>query len=203
MSGEFFIDDDQGALFDRYRDAGIELVLFTDCCHSGTSTRAAFSRNAPQTRANSRYLAAPPDAVRRFRELRSGATRVAATGTAKADGLGWEIHYSACRDTQSAYEHDGQGDFTRALTALLGDVANSGGSYQDLATRLAGQFASNVLQSPGFRAQPQARNGALFGGSVRAEVTTTDVASVVRRQPRLRPWNWRGGSTPSMRSSMR
>ena len=124
LSGEFFIDDDQGALFDRYRDAGIELVLFTDCCHSGTNTRAAFSRNAPQTRANSRYLAAPPDAVRRFRELRGGATRVAATGPAKADALGWEIHYSACRDTQSAYEHDGQGDFTRALTALLGDVAN-------------------------------------------------------------------------------
>ncbi len=178
LSGEFFIDDDQGALFDRYRDAGIELVLFTDCCHSGTNTRAAFLRNAPQTRANSRYLAAPPDAVRRFRELRGGATRVAAAGPAKADGLGWEIHYSACRDTQSAYEHDGQGDFTRALTALLSDVANSGGSYQDLATRLAGQFASNVLQSPGFRAQPQARTGALFGGSVRAEVTTTDAVSV-------------------------
>jgi hypothetical protein len=178
LSGEFFIDDDQGALFDHYRDAGIELVLFTDCCHSGTNTRAAFLRNAPQTRANSRYLVPPPDAVRRYRELRGDATRIASAGPARADALGWEIHYSACRDTQSAYEHDGQGDFTRALTTLLGDVANRGGSYQDLATRLAGMFASNVLQSPGFRAQPQARNGALFGASARAQHTTTDAGSV-------------------------
>jgi hypothetical protein len=177
MSGEFFIDDDQGALFDRYRSAGIELVLFTDCCHSGTNTRAAFSRNAPQTRANSRYLAPPAEAVRRFRELRADSARAAATGTAQADALGWEIHYSACRDTQSAYEHDGQGDFTRALTALLGDVANRGASYQELAARLAGQFANNVVQSPGFRAQPQAQSRPLFGASTRAEVSSVDAAS--------------------------
>ena len=178
MSGEFFIDDDQGALFDRYRAAGIELVLFTDCCHSGTNTRAAFARNAPQTRANSRYLAPPPDAVRRFRELRGGTTQVAAASPAQPDALGWEIHYSACRDTQSAYEHDGHGDFTRALTTLLGDAANRDVSYQELATRLASQFANNAVQSPGFRAQPQAQVRPLFGGSARVGVSTTGAGSV-------------------------
>lgn len=169
MSGEFFIDDDQGRLFDRYRAAGIELILFTDCCHSGTNTRAVFTRNAPQMRANSRYLAPPPEAVRRFRELRGGESRAAAV-PAPADALGWEIHYSACRDTQSAYEHDGQGDFTRALTGTLADAASQGASYEALATRLAGQFASNVLQSPGLRAQPEARARALFGANARADL---------------------------------
>jgi hypothetical protein len=174
MSGEFFIDDDQGKLFDRYRAAGIELILFTDCCHSGTNTRAAFTPNAPQVRANSRYLVPPAEAVRRFRELRGGDSRAAAAGLAPADALGWEIHYSACRDTQSAYEHDGQGDFTRALTGALADAASQGASYEALATRLAGQFASNVLQSPGLRAQPEARARALFGASARADVVAAD-----------------------------
>jgi hypothetical protein len=178
LSGEFLIDDDLGALIDRYSAAGIELVLFTDCCHSGTNTRAAFSRSAPQIRANSRYLAPPAEAVRRFRELRGGTARTAAPRLAQTDALGWEIHYSACRDTQSAYEHDGQGDFTRALTALLGDVAKRGGSYQDLAIRLAGQFASNTLQSPGFRAQPQAQTRVLFGGNAHVPITTTAAGSV-------------------------
>ena len=165
MSGEFFIDDDQGKLFDRYRDAGIELVLFTDCCHSGTNTRAAFTRNAPQARANSRYLAPPAEAVRRFREMRKGEIRSGGARAGAGDALGWEIHYSACRDTQSAYEHDGQGDFTRALNVELRDTATRSASYEELASRLAAQFANNVLQAPGFRAQPQARSKALFGAS--------------------------------------
>ena len=177
MSGEFFIDDDQGALFDRYRAAGIELVLFTDCCHSGTNTRAAFTRNAPQRHSNSRYLAPPAEAVRRFRELRGGAT-TRATRAAAPDALGWEIHYAACRDTQSAYEHDGQGDFTRALTATLTDGASRGATYMDLATRLAARFADNVLQSPGFRALPELSALPLFGSSERTAISSADTGAV-------------------------
>lgn len=179
MEGEFFIDDDQGKLFDRYRAAGIELVLFTDCCHSGTSTRAAFTRNAPQTRTNSRYLAPPPQALQRFRELRGGASRAATGRATPADALGWEIHYSACRDTQSAYEHDGQGDFTRALVGMLASAAQHGTTYEALAERIAGQFASNVLQSPGLRAQPPARIRALFGDAARTDGVASDPATGV------------------------
>ena len=175
MSGEFFIDDDQGKLFDRYRDAGIELVLFTDCCHSGTNTRAAFTRNAPQARANSRYLAPPAEAVRRFREMRKG--EISSGGARAGDALGWEIHYSACRDTQSAYEHDGQGDFTRALNVELRDTATRSASYEELASRLAAQFANNVLQAPGFRAQPKARTKALFGASPSIDAVPADTGS--------------------------
>lgn len=177
MSGEFFIDDDQGKLFDRYRAAGIELVLFTDCCHSGTNTRAAFTPNAPQLRGNSRYLAPPPEAVRRFRELRGDGSRAAPAAPAPPDALGWEIHYSACRDSQSAYEHDGQGDFTRALTGMLTDAARRGASYADLAATLASRFADNVLQSPGFRARPEVRSNALFGAYPRADVSLADAVA--------------------------
>ena len=185
MEGEFFIDDDQGKLFDCYRAAGIELVLFTDCCHSGTSTRAAFTPNAPQTRTNSRYLAPPPQALRRFRELRGGASRAATGRATPADALGWEIHYSACRDTQSAYEHDGQGDFTRALVGILAGAAQQGTTYEALAERIAGQFVSNVLQSPGLRAQPQARVRALFGEVARTDVAASDIATGVSAQAPL------------------
>jgi hypothetical protein len=173
-SGEFFIDDDQGELFDRYRAAGVELVLFTDCCHSGTNTRAAFTRLAPQVRANSRYLRPPPEAVRRFREKRSGGARAEAPATPPPsppppDALGWEIHFAACQDTQSAYEHDGHGDFTRALTEVLADAATRGASYDDLATKLAVRFAGNVLQAPNFRALAESRTRPVFGAGVRAD----------------------------------
>ena len=47
--GEFVIDDDLGAMFDRYKGRGIELVVFTDCCHSGTSTRFMPAPGAPQS----------------------------------------------------------------------------------------------------------------------------------------------------------
>ena len=178
MSGEFFIDDDQGKLFDRYRSAGIELVLFTDCCHSGTNTRAAFTSNAPQVRGNSRYLIPPPEAVRRFRELRGGGARAAAPSTPAApDALGWEIHYAACQDSQSAYEHDGHGDFTRALTGVLTAAATRGASYEELAVKLVSQFTGNVMQSPNFRAKPDMRANPLFGVGARADASAESAAT--------------------------
>ena len=177
MSGEFFIDDDQGKLFDRYRTAGIELVLFTDCCHSGTNTRAAFTRGAPQLRGNSRYLKPPQEAVQKFRELRGGGARASAPATPAApDALGWEIHYAACQDFQSAYEHDGQGDFTRALTGALTDSATRGASYEELAAKLTSQFANNALQSPSFRALAKVRAGLLFGAGSRADSSAAGAA---------------------------
>lgn len=192
LSGEFFIDDDQGELFDRYRAAGVELVLFTDCCHSGTNTRAAFTRLAPQVRANSRYLRPPPEAVRRFREKRGGGARAEAPAAPPpspppADALGWEIHFAACQDTQSAYEHDGHGDFTRALTEVLADAATRGASYDDLAAKLAVRFAGNVLQAPNFRALAEARTRPVFGAGVRTDAPEQGVPPAAAASPWAAP----------------
>jgi hypothetical protein len=179
MSGEFFIDDDQGRLFDRYRTAGIELVLFTDCCHSGTSTRAAFTRNAPQSRGNSRYLRPPLEAVEKFRERRgAGARDAGPAAPAAPDALGWEIHYAACQDAQSAYEHDGHGDFTRSLTGVLTDAASRGASYEELATKLDAAFNGNALQLPNFRAKAEVRANPLFGAGARTDTVGSGGAAV-------------------------
>ena len=161
--GEFVIDDDLGALFDRHRARGIQLVVFTDCCHSGTSTRFMPRLGAPQMAVHSRYLAVPPDVVDRFKKKRGLSQSGARFG--QQDSLGWEIHYAACQDRQSAYERDGHGDFTRATTQALADALRSPISYAELADTIAKSFASNSLQTPQLRALPDASALMLFGAT--------------------------------------
>jgi caspase domain-containing protein/N-acetylmuramoyl-L-alanine amidase-like protein len=158
--GEFVIDDDLGAALDRHRDRGIELVLFVDCCHSGTSTRAMFTTDAPQRGPRSRYMAVPPDIVRRHLAKR-GSEQSGARSSGK-DPIGWEIHFAACQDTQSAYEHDGHGNFTRAATAALAAALAAETTYGALGTSIAGQFAGDTLQTPKLRAPKASEQRRLF-----------------------------------------
>ena len=161
--GEFVIDDDLGAVFDRYRGRGIDLVVFTDCCHSGTSTRVLLQPNAPQLAAHSRYLPVPREIVERYLARRGSEQAAARFG--QADSLGWEIHFAACQDLQSAYEHDGHGDFTRAATSALASALGSPTSYDGLAASIAGAFGGNVLQTPKLRAQPASARLPVFRSS--------------------------------------
>ena len=161
--GEFVIDDDLGALFDRHRDRGIQLVLFTDCCHSGTSTRFMPPPGAPQRDVHSRYLAVPRDIVELFKQKRGTAQAGARFGA--ADSLGWEIHFAACQDRQSAYERDGHGDFTRATTRALADAMRAPTTYAGLADGIAQAFVGNALQMPQLRAQADASALVLFAAS--------------------------------------
>jgi hypothetical protein len=181
--GEFVIDDDIAVMLDKYRDRGIELVLFTDCCHSGTSTRFMPGPNAPQSTVHSRYLKVPRDIEKRYLEKRGSEQSGARFGA--DDKLGWEIHFAACQDKQSAYEHDGHGDFTRAATKALANAMRSPVSYASLAAAIAAEFGGNNMQTPGLRALPASLGLTLFtasrsltvGGQIQITAPSGDIAA--------------------------
>jgi hypothetical protein len=161
--GEFVIDDDIGSLFDRYRERGLQLIVFTDCCHSGTSTRLLYRAGAPELEAHRRYMEVPPAIVRRFTQKRAAGQSGSRFGT--QDSTGWEIHYAACQDRQSAYEHGGHGDFTEAATKALATALRTATTYQGFANAIARAFAGTAHQMPQLRAQPGIGARALFGGA--------------------------------------
>ncbi|HQR10726.1 MAG TPA: caspase family protein [Casimicrobiaceae bacterium] len=167
--GEFVIDDDLGTLFDRGKDRGIQLVVFTDCCHSGTSTRFIPPRGARHADVRSRYMAVPRDIVDLY-ERKRGAARNGVR-SAGQDRQGWEIHFAACQDRQSAYERDGHGDFTRATTKAMSEALSAPQTYAGLADAVSDSFAGNTMQSPQLRAPPDA-------GALRLFAASRDVAVV-------------------------
>jgi hypothetical protein len=162
-AGEFVIDDMLGAMFDRYRDRHVELVLFTDCCHSGSSTRAAFAPNSPVRASNSRFLEIPLELQRAFNTKYPGRVQT----KSRAAPVGWEIHFAACQDHQSAYEENGRGNFTRAALGILETASEKGLTYGGLADALRKAFANDARQMPNFRAMPDRRALRLFAGLLR------------------------------------
>ncbi|MCB1676189.1 MAG: caspase family protein, partial [Halioglobus sp.] len=164
LEGEFVVDDALGELFDRYRDRGVELVLFTDCCHSGTSSRAAFEASAAPNAPNSRFLPVERALQDRFRARHPDAAR----GDTRRDSLGWEIHFAACQDQQSAYEENGHGKFTLAALQALENAGAAHGTYGRLADAVIRAFADDLRQTPNFRAASQRRGWRLFAGTAAA-----------------------------------
>jgi hypothetical protein len=159
--GEFVIDDDLGSLFDKYRDRGLQLVVFTDCCHSGTSTRLLYRADAPELQAHSRYMDVPPAIVRRFTQKRGAGQSGPRFGG--QDSTGWEIHYAACHVRESAFEHGVHGDFTQAATKALAKSLHAATTYQGFADAIAKTFAGNPQQMPHLRAQQGIGARPLFG----------------------------------------
>ena len=127
-------DDWLRKTFDGLR-AGVSLTVITDCCHSGTITRAVQPPDAPSI---PRYLPSPWDlvAVESGRALR-GATRGGlrrSTRTARktrdivmADLP--EVLITGCRDTQTSADAMINGTFNGALTYnLVAAISEAKGS---------------------------------------------------------------------------
>jgi hypothetical protein len=116
--GAFVIDDDIWAILGRLGE-GVSLTVFLDCCHSGSGTRLAAHRAAspPADRtAKRRFIRATPKmekAHAKFREALGGAP----VGH-PVEVMKW-VNFSACQPHEVAWEHAGQGDFTRHATAVL------------------------------------------------------------------------------------
>jgi hypothetical protein len=163
QAGELVIDDEIGGLIDNSFSADVQVVLFTDCCHSGSSTRA---KRAAQSaaRSNQRVRALPLLTVPGYAEKFSTAQkRWSQEITSRSTDSGKrEVHYAACQDHQFAYESNGQGAFTLSATGALNDLSASA-SYAELAQRVNATFANNADQTPRFNATPSRSERIVFG----------------------------------------
>ncbi|MBC7944581.1 MAG: caspase family protein [Burkholderiales bacterium] len=147
-AGAYVIDDDLREIFARLGD-GVNLTVFTDCCHSGTISRFAVgadpSHGAPGGDQRARFLPAS-DAMqqmhRQFREQKGGARAVSPGRQAMKN-----IAFSACRSEQVAWESGGHGDFTvRAIRILRGGI--DGLSNEQFAQRMLVEFGVGARQEP-------------------------------------------------------
>ncbi|MBC8635698.1 caspase family protein [Caballeronia sp. EK] len=166
-NGAFLIDDDIGELCDRL-PAGVNLTLFTDCCHSGTISR--FAGAGP----NGGVIAGPGGARARFviptasliaaheRFRRSGSTfRSRAVRAAQAEARR-ELLFAACLAEEVAWESNGHGAFTdRAMRVLSGPGA-SGLTNAGFAQQMTDAFGPNANQHPRLYAMSDAQDNLLL-----------------------------------------
>lgn len=133
-------DDWLRTTFDRLR-AGVSLTVVTDCCHSGTITRAVAPPDAPVVE---RFLPSPWDLVatesgRKLRGTVRGSLRSAKRSTRRARDVIPvdlpEVLITGCRDTQTSADAMIGGSFNGALTYNLASaIAEAKGAltYREL-----------------------------------------------------------------------
>jgi hypothetical protein len=137
------IDDDVAEICEQIPD-GVSVTFFMDCCHSGTITRIFLgAQPRPADGGRARYLPPYPALIaahQRARATRSRGMRGAYTGKR-------EVLFSACQSDQVAYEHGGQGDFTRHSLGVLG-VGTGGMTNRFFLQRVRGAFGPDRMQDP-------------------------------------------------------
>jgi len=158
-------DDWLRKTFDTLK-AGVSLTVVTDCCHSGTITRAVLPPDAPIL---SRYLPSPLDliAVESGRSLRGkprGGLRMSAPSTRKTRDIVAvdlpEVLITGCRADQTSADASIAGGYHGALTYnLVASLVEAKGklSYRELHERASarlerGRF-DQVPQLEGARAR--------------------------------------------------
>lgn len=189
--GQVLLDNEVGYLVDTLTPPGVQVVLFTDSCLSGSASRAKALTSGDvggNTGGRARYLALEGDRtfVRKFRHARKLDADAPQRRSRKADALGDEIHFAACQDDQSAYEKNGHGDFTRTAVNILESAGLNAFSYADLFSQIDRRFATNRRQSPNFRALPHqqeltwpGRTGSRDGdASVDSDIATSAPSTV-------------------------
>lgn len=128
-TGAFLLDDDLGKIYAQLPD-GVNLTCFMDCCHSGDNPRFLIGG------ADERPRFLPPtlemeEAHRNYRKNvmgeAAGARAFAPGGEAKPT---FEVSFAACSPSESAWESEGQGEFTVRASAIvaegLGKLTNAG-----------------------------------------------------------------------------
>jgi hypothetical protein len=163
QSGELLLDDEIGGLIDTAFAPKVNVVLFTDCCHSGSVTRAK-AATARAAQSNSRIRALPlmhesGYAAKHARSQQGWRTQIAPRTDVFAKR---EVHFAACEDHQFAYEANGQGAFTFHANAAL-DKLGPQADYATLAQQIRLAFPHNSPQTPRFNAAPNRADDLVFG----------------------------------------
>lgn len=158
-TGAFVIDDDIAEVFGKI-PPGVAVTCFIDCCHSGTITRFMIGSAAPSagTDQHARFLVATPEMAAKHQEFRRsrGSRAILRRGTPESMS---QVVFSACLDSEVAYESNGNGEFTvRALQVLRSGF--SGGSNEDFLNSVVTAFGPNARQHPELDCAPVKRKAA-------------------------------------------
>ena len=160
--GHFLIDDDLATVFDQV-PAGVNMTVFTDCCHSGTITRLAIGTPTGPTTGSerARFIPSTPQmeaAHAAFRESLSAAKAARSRG---AYDRAREILFCACRSREAALESAAHGHFTTRATAILekGIVGLTNAEFQ---RRVIAAFGANPAQNPELHCASELRDGGLL-----------------------------------------
>lgn len=167
--GELLVDDEIAALIDS-APPDVQVVLFTDCCHSGTNTRAkqlpASARSlAHDVRIRLLPLAEESAPIQAYRRLEPHWSRELPRGTREPESLGPEVHFAGCLDDQFSYESAGQGDFTRIALRVLAECRGRQQTYASVFDLIRSRFGTGARQSPSLRARPLMARLPLFGSA--------------------------------------
>jgi hypothetical protein len=145
--GRFVVDDDLAEIF-ASAPAGVQIISFIDCCHSGTISRLGVGPAAAGSRAadeRPRFVHALPSEIEAYRARRNLRGR-RGMRNARAAAAQRDVLFSACRSTEVAWESGGQGDFTRHATAILrGGAGLTNGA---LLERVVAAFGPAARQHP-------------------------------------------------------
>lgn len=183
-SGAFVVDDEIREILLTIRE-GVSLTCFLDCCHSGTATRFLMTNVANDGRGKARVLITDPRSRRDLwrkhqafvaeRGSRALATRELVTDPSM---IRW-ISFAACRDRESALEHDGHGDFTRIATRLI-DAGIEGVQVKDFLDSVLKEFGDARQQTPELDCLAGLESTQLLGaGSTGRSVTAGRVPSAL------------------------
>lgn len=150
-NGALLLDDDFYRETEKLRK-GAFLTMFMDCCHSGSNSRFAPKGASTGRRGSGDRVRFMPMSEATKREFFAVSKRKAARSRSGEGGerqaLPGLLHFAACRDSEYAWESNGQGDFTGIATPLLLDVARKGVSNQAFIDAVVKKFGASPRQHP-------------------------------------------------------
>lgn len=154
------LDDD---IYDvlKLLPAGVSLTAFIDCCHSGTITRALVAPpiGGKPSNARARFVRPTPEMQAAYDRIKPkpGHRSMGRTLTGEKGVIG--VQFSACQDSEVAWEFDGAGHFTSIATRLLPTARGiTNRAFHD---RLIAEFGPGRRQTPNLYCEPAAFDQAL------------------------------------------